>query len=779
VVQPATDAKPGDRVRRSGVLREGEKVAQGIWCGGLALVAALGLSMGAEASDEPRARAVLVDEAPILDGVLDDPIWQKAEVVSDFTQVVPIEGAPPSFRTEVRFLTNNESLFIAFRAFDPEPDKIIANLMGRDEFLFFDDNFTLVFDTFHDHRNGFFIQVNPLGGRRDASFERDDFQQDWDGIWYAKAQIDDQGWVAEIEIPFRTFSIKPGGDIWGLNMTRRLRRFNEDDRWADPTVERLLVNMGRAGVLEGLAGADQGLGLDVVPSGSVGGYHDEIENDGDVSVEPSLDAFYRLLPSLTASLTVNTDFAQTEVDDQQINFTRFDLFFPEKRQFFLEDGGIFSFGGLRNENGIPFFSRRIGLAADGDSVRLPVGGKVAGRVGRYSIGALNILQDRHGAFKEFEDPTREDGIVSINSTNLSVARVSANVLEESSAGFIVTHGDPLTNEQNALVGTDFNYRSSSLIKDHFFRGDFWFQQTFSEDDSGEYDNRSGAWGFQLAYPNDRVNWALKYKELQDDFNPALGFVNRVDIRRYDARWRYRIRPPGRPVLRTLDTEIVANLVTDRDDNTVQSWSFNYFPFRLTNQVDDTIQLRIAHLFDRVPANQAFFLVPHVGVEPGSYTFSSAILKLETSRSRRLRFSTEIGYGGLYDGTGGRLFTLIEWRPSPHFLLALEHDERRFENVRAHHGGDDDATGPTRNVDFSARISRVRVRINFTPDMSWSTFVQYDNISDEMSAQSTFRWIIKEGNQLFIILGQDFDATPHAFRVGRTEPVAKLSWTFRF
>jgi hypothetical protein len=285
------------------VLREGEKVAQGIWCGGLALVAALGLSMGAEASDEPRARAVLVDEAPILDGVLDDPIWQKAEVVSDFTQVVPIEGAPPSFRTEVRFLTNNESLFIAFRAFDPEPDKIIANLMGRDEFLFFDDNFTLVFDTFHDHRNGFFIQVNPLGGRRDASFERDDFQQDWDGIWYAKAQIDDQGWVAEIEIPFRTFSIKPGGDIWGLNMTRRLRRFNEDDRWADPTVERLLVNMGRAGVLEGLAGADQGLGLDVVPSGSVGGYHDEIENDGDVSVEPSLDAFYRLLPSLTASLT--------------------------------------------------------------------------------------------------------------------------------------------------------------------------------------------------------------------------------------------------------------------------------------------------------------------------------------------------------------------------------------------------------------------------------------------------------------------------------------------
>jgi hypothetical protein len=578
--------------------------------GGLALVVTLGLAVGASANDEPRARALLVDEAPILDGVLDDPIWQKAEVISDFTQVEPIEGAPPSFRTEVRFLTNNESLFIAFRAFDPEPDKIVANLMGRDEFLFFDDNFTLVFDTFHDHRNGYFIQVNPLGGRRDGSFERDNFQQDWDGIWYAKAQIDEQGWVAEIEIPFRTFSIKPGAGSWGLNMTRRVRRFNEDDRWADPTVERLLINMGRAGVLTGLGGATQGVGLDVVPSGSLAGYRDEVENDGDVSFEPSLDAFYRLLPSLTASLTVNTDFAQTEVDNQQINFTRFDLFFPEKRQFFLEDGGIFSFGGLRNENGIPFFSRRIGLAEDGDSVRLPVGGKLAGRVGRYSIGALDILQDRRG---------------SVKSTNLSVARVSANVLEESSAGFITTHGDPLSNDKNALVGTDFNYRSSSLIKNRFVRGDFWFQQTFADDSSRDYQDRSGAWGFQIAYPNDAVNWRVRYKELQRGFDPALGFVNRVDIRRYDADWRYRIRPPGTPFLRTIDTQVVANLVTDRDDNTVQSGSFNYFPFRLTNQVDDMIQLRIAHLYDRVPANQPFFLVPHVGVEPGSHTFSSAIL----------------------------------------------------------------------------------------------------------------------------------------------------------
>ena len=750
--------RPDVSIRES--LRRALGLAQKMWRGVLALgLLWFGLSPLARAADEPRARAAKVDNAPIIDAILDDPAWQQAEPISDFTQVEPVEGAPPSFRTEVRIVTNNESLFMSLRAFDPEPDKIVANMMGRGEFFLFDDNFTVVFDTFHDHRNGFFIQVNPHGGRRDGTFERENFQENWDGIWYAKARIDERGWVAEIEIPFRTFSIKPGSDEWGFNMTRRIRRLNEDNRWADINVERFLINMGNAGVLEGLAGAQQGLGLDVVPSVSLIAEHDEFENKHEFSVEPSFDAFYRVTPSLTASLTANTDFNQTEVDNQEINSSRFALFFPEKRQYFLEDGGLFNFGGL-DQNAVPFFSRRIGLA-DGKPVRLPVGVKLAGRVGQLNLGLLNVQQDRH--------KTSE-------TTNLTVARMSANVMEESTAGFIVTHGDPLTDDRNALAGLDFNYRSTSLIPDRFITGDFFFQQSFSGDN--DYKERSGSWGMKLAYPNDTIRWDLDYKELQPGFNPGLGFVNRSDIRNYSGEWRYRARPTS-GAFRTIDARINASLTTDRRNNNVETWNINYYPVKLTTHIEDSVELRLAHLFDRVPAGKPFFFVPHFGIRNGHYNFPSVILLFETSRNRPLRANLTTAYGGFYDGKGWRIDTFIEWRPSAHWLISIRHDERQFFGLNGFHGGDTTGTGPSRRAEFATRVSRVRLRINFTPDISWSTFIQYDNVSDGLSAQSIFRWIVEEGHDIFLVLGQEVDASPGDLRFGKTRPVARVSWTVRF
>ena len=737
------------------------------------LVVALLLPAPLYAELTPRAQATHTTEPPIIDGILDDAVWQQAEIVSEFTQVEPVEGEKPSFRTEVRFLTTDDSLFVSLRAYDPDPGAIVANLMGRDQLFLFDDSFSLVLDTFHDHRNGYFIQVNPHGGRRDGTFEGNSFAQSWDGIWYAKARIDGQGWTAEIELPYQTFSFRPGEGTWGLNMTRRVRRFNEEDRWADPTRDRILINVSRAGVLEGLQGAQQGLGLDAVPSGTAAYINDTIgEDDRKVELEPSFDARYRLLPSLTASVTANTDFSQTALDSAQINMSRFELFFPEQREFFLQDSGIFSFAGLDKINGMPFFSRRIGLAESGDTTRILGGGKLTGRIGRFNIGALNIQQD---------------GNEGVRDTNLSVLRVSANVLEESKVGFIVTHGDPLSNDSNLLGGLDFNYRSNDLVPGRVFATSVWVQQSFSGTSEGEYPDRSTAFGGLISYPNDKVNWRFGYEELQQGFNPALGFANRTDIRFYAFNYRYRFRPTD-SAIHTLDVRSNGNLTTDRN-NIVRSGKISFQPFKISNQIDDSIELGVTHMYENI--SDPFFITGHIGVPDSEYHFASVHLDLKSSRNRKLRGSLTIGYGGFYDGTGVRIAPTLEWRPSPHFLFGVDYDERQFFGVRACSGAVDGLGDPLecarnlsgdstiRNTDFATRVGRFRVQINFTTDISWETFAQYDNVSDQVAAQSRFRWIIEEGRDLYLVVGQDFDASPGDFRVGQTELVVKLRWTLRF
>ena len=738
----------------------------------------------------PRANAVFVDEAPTIDGVLDDAIWEKAEVITELTQVEPVFCAPGSFRTEIKILTDGESLFFSIRAYDPEPDKIVANRMARTELFFYDDSFNILLDTFLDRQNGYFIQVNPNGGRRDGTFARDNYEENWDGIWYVEARIDEKGWTAEVALPFKTFGFRPGADVWGLNLSRRVRRFNEENRWADPSLQRFGINMSRAGTLHGMSVAQQGIGLDVVPTFSIGATRDGLSEDErpvdpsdpdgptrrdandhtELRVEPSLDAFYRVLPSLMASVTVNTDFAQTEIDDAQLNLSRFALFFPEKREFFLRDSGIFTFADLNSENGIPFFSRRIGLfsqrvgntrAVELSDVRILGGGRLTGRAGRFNLGFLDIQQDRNNG-REGE--------------NLAVARVSANVLRESNIGFLMTHGDPNSDEENLLAAADFNYRSSDLIANRFVTGSLWIQQDFT---GADYGRRSTAWGATASYPNDIINWKLKFKEIEEGFDPALGFVNRSDIRRYDGNFRYRFRYQEKKV-RTVDMLITSSLTTDRTDH-IESAAIFLTPFRITTQVDDSLELLAVHFYEDTV--YPFYLVDHIGIPPGEYHQTSGILKLKTSQARKLRFEYTTGVGQFFDGWGVRMAPLIQWRPSKYLLFSLEYDERIFYGVESCQGfaGANcvKGTGDVKNRTFNVRLARVRVQIAFTPNISWNTVAQYDNTTDDLEFQTRLRWIIEPGKEFFAVVGQDFEASPSDFRTRRTEPAVKLRWTFRF
>ena len=322
-----------------------------------------------------RVQMVKTEQPPVIDGHLTEAAWGRAAVVTDLTQVYPNEGTPPSARTEVRLLFDADYVYIGVRAFDSEPEQIIAKERQRDIAMDGDDRVAVALDPFHDRRRGYYFEVNPLGNRRDGlitphvDLENGGLQTqfEWDGIWYAEAAIDAQGWTAELAIPMKTLSFDLDQTTWGFNVERVIPRKNETIRWTAATRTKQVVAMGDAGQLEGLTGLRQGLGVDLVPYAKLTGTRGNPGGNDAFLFKPGGDLYYKVTPSVTAALTINTDFAEKEVDDRKVNLTRFPLFFPEKRRFFLQDGNYFKFGAAE-QTPLPFFSRRMGLGAD----RLPI-----------------------------------------------------------------------------------------------------------------------------------------------------------------------------------------------------------------------------------------------------------------------------------------------------------------------------------------------------------------------------------------------------------------------
>ncbi|MGE4658176.1 MAG: sugar-binding protein, partial [Gammaproteobacteria bacterium] len=432
----------------------------------------------AQSADElalKTTRVVRTDSPPSIDGRLDELAWSGAAVVEDFHQILPLEYAPPSQRTQFFLLYDDEALYIAGRMWDDDPELITAKVLRQGGQSWMDDQFALILDPFNDKRNGYRFIVNPNGVRQEGLvINTTQAEWNWEGIWQAAAIQDEEGWAVETRIPFKTLSFDPESDTWGVNFTRTIMRNNETIGWVSRNQTQ---NPAISGVLTGLEEIQQGLGLDVVPSITVNGQRTFAPYSSDSGSKPSLDIFYKITPALNAALTLKTDFSATEVDDRQVNLTRFGLFFPEKRDFFLQDTDIFEFGrlGIRNfrgnfsrpllENGRPFFSRKIGLSSTGQPVDLDVGGKLSGRIGRWNIGALAVQQDKFEAVK---------------AADLFVGRASANVLQESNVGVIITDGDPRSNLSNSVLGADFHYQNTRLPNGRVIEADIWYQQSNTE-----------------------------------------------------------------------------------------------------------------------------------------------------------------------------------------------------------------------------------------------------------------------------------------------------------
>jgi hypothetical protein len=595
-------------------------------------------------------------------------------------------------------------------------------------------------DTFFDERNGYHFTLNALGNKIDGLIENAKWKGEWDGIWYAATSIDDEGWAAELAIPFKTVSFDPEGTRWGFNFAREIRRKNESVRLTAADRSRQDSDMAGVAILEGMHGIEQGIGLDVKPSTSLRYERDREENRRTLKGEPALDVFYKITPSLTGALTFNTDFADAEVDKRQVNLTRFPIFFPEKRDFFLQDAGIFDFAGRNAGNALPFFSRRIGIAPDREVIDIDAGVKLTGRTGPVNLGLLSVQMDAHHE---------------IDHKNLSVGRVAFNVLEESTFGFIATHGHPGSNDDNALIGSDFNYRNNRVFGDQLLTANLWAQKSYSD---GSHD-REAAFGAKLAYPNDRIDFGLEAQEIQENYNPALGFVSRVDIRRYDMYLRYRIRPGG--YLRTVDFAFDGSVVTSVS-NHLESRRLSFELVEFANQLGD--QLGFKFIAEEERLDQPFEISEGVVIPVGHYTFDHGRIELETTDIRPVSSKIHVDWGQFFSGHRLQAYTSLEWRASPHAFLSLEYDQN---DVRLHEG------------DFTTRLMRARVNLTFNPDLSWNTFVQYDNVSDLLGVNSRIRWIVEPGNEIFLVLDHTYEIDHTDLRTLGSQLTSKVVWTFRF
>ena len=490
---------------------------------------------------------IRLENEPEIDGVLDDAVWQQARVITDFYQTTPNEYTEPSQPTEVRIFYTDEAIYVGARMYEDDPSLITAQGLEQYGGVFQEDVFILLLDPFLNRRSGYRFAISANGVWWDAIYSSPtETDGNWLGIWQGESVIDDEGWSTEMRIPYQTLSFDPNNSDWGINFQRIIRRNDERVSWMSRDRQQ---NPGTSGIATGITNIQQGKGLDIVPGLTLRRdriYGTSPQAGVDENFEPTLDMFYKVTPALNAALTINTDFSAAEVDDRQVNLTRFNLFFPEKRDFFLRDSDIFEFGqigtyGFDNnwgtgsvaipnaaqQNARPFFSRTIGLNANGAPVDLNIGGKLSGRVGNFNVGSLLISQD-------------EDVSTGVDATDIFVGRAVMNILSESQFGVMLTDGDPQSNLDSTLYGADFRYRNSRLANNKTVEVNTWIQKTDTEGVQGD----DLAYSLAISAPN-RTGWrgAGIYNRVEKNFDPAVGFVSRTGIQDFSLEGGYTVSLP--------------------------------------------------------------------------------------------------------------------------------------------------------------------------------------------------------------------------------------------
>jgi len=733
---------------------------------GLVGQAARALASGQVAGDRGRAADVPgVTARPLesqiqIDGSLSEDAWRREPDISNFIQVEPRSGDAPTEATRVWLAYSKDALYIAVRCEDAKPGAIVATEMRRDAMVEENDNIEVILDTYHDHRNAYYFATNAAGALVDGRItENREAATEWDGIWIVRTKIDGKGWTAEFEIPFKTIGFDPGLRDWGFNISRYLARGRETSRWASPSLDVALSQAVRAGNLTGLEGLSQGVGLDVKPYGITGFTRDIAADElWSGTLKGGADVFYRITSNLISSTTINTDFAETEVDTRQVNLTRFPLFFPEKRGFFLEDAGIFEFAQAAEQQGppgmggggdlIPFFSRRIGLLG-GQEVPILIGEKLTGKVGRFDVGILDV---------QTGELTRDDERIA-PSKNLAVARLKANFWSQSYLGAIFTNGDPAGETSNQLGGVDLRLATSNFLG---WEKNLSLMVFGSKTRTSGVEKRDAAYGGEIAFPNDLLSLSQKWIKIEENYNAALGFVPRTGVRIASTTAEFRPRPDVAGI-RQLSFEFAYNDYYSLTQHAPETTEVELTPFQAFFHSGDMVEY--GWQWNREQLFEPWEIVEGVELPVGVYSFGMHSVAVRTSEGRPLSASIEVGTGSFFSGTRQSFEGEVTWRKDEHLSTSLQL-ERNWLSLD--------------EGDFNTSLVLFRFDYAFTSFISLANFVQYDSESENIGLQSRFRWILKPGNELFVVLNHAWQENElDRFESAQTRFRVKLNYTFRF
>ena len=727
------------------------------WCKRYPFLLGLVLLLPAGAGADPgpmeyRVEAYRTFESIEIDGALTESDWQHAKPINQFVQFEPNEGEPISEPTEVRILYDGRNIYFGFTCFDSDITKVVANEMRRDAGLYDNDSIYVLLDTYNDRRSGFFFRTNPLGAMEDIAVmdNGDSRNKDWDSVWTCRAKINENHWTAEIGIPFSQLRFNRTGKMsWGMNVGRSIMRNNEEATWAPVSrahggrARYRTANLGR---LVGLEGITPRRNLELLPYVLPGLSRSEEDNDSDTEFDIGLDLKYGITSNLTADVTFNTDFAQIEGDQERVNLTRFSLFFPEKRPFFLEGAGLFDFGIPRTSFRRPpplllFYSRRIGIE-EGHAIPIIGGGKITGKVGPYGIGLLNVLTDD---FHTDGSVTDADDIVDTPRANYSVLRVKRDILSGSSIGLIAVNKQD-ADIYNRAAGLDFVYRPSDNLN---LRG-LWAR---TSEESGSTQNN--AWYIGSNWRNDTFRMVGSYMDIGEDFHPEVGFVRRQGVRRIRGETRYT------PVLSRFGVRRIwagpeLDFILDQD-NKLETRDFtlvNWFEL----ESGGWLSFQARRTFERL--DEDFEIRDGLIIPVGKYHFSSFRVSINSDDTKKISGRLGANFGDFFNGEKRGFGLGINVKPNGRFSL-----EPRFQFDRVTLPGNS----------FNASILATRVSYSFSTALFGKLFAQWNSDSDVISTNFLLNYIYHPGSDFFLVFNQTYDSSGGAAELAESTLIGKMTY----
>ena len=706
------------------------------------LMVAIAPAAAAQAPEaRPVARAVAVDEAPRIDGRLDDAVWASAVVIGDFRQKEPEEGNPATEPTRVRIVYGKTHLFIAAELDDRDPNLVRATELRRDNTLGSDDSFAVLLDTYHDRRNAFIFRVNARGTRFDGVVRNESpvIDAEWDEEWSAASVIGERGWTLEIAIPFKILRFSGGDEqTWGLDFERVIKRKNELDYWASWTRNFPFTAVSQAGQLTDLRGIRQAERLRIRPYVATGVEKlDAVSNPGsphglgEVGID---DLKFAVTSNLTADLTINPDFAQAEVDDQRVNLSRYSLFFPERRQFFIEGSDSLKMGiqtlGFGSRLLEIVYTRTMGLSPTGQPIPILGGGKLTGKAAGFDVGVLNVQ-------------TGESDVTP--GENFAVARVRKEMLGRSYVGAIVTNREG-GDTSNHVVGAD-----ARLVLHKYLTV---VGMTAASSDAEVPGTR---WAAQAGaeWLSDFVQADVNFANIDEGFTPGVGYVRRHD-RMLGARLSLKPRPGGSLVRQF---EITPNALIYQDRSGVPQTSVGGVSFVTQFQSGDRMSAKVEFESERLP--DPFEIAPEIILPAGYYTWRQAEANFDTFNGRKFSGRAEANLGTFYSGRQGAYEFGLQYRPGKNFSLESAYE---FNDIDLLEGS------------FHTHLLGVKTNVSFTNSLLASAYAQYNNTGNLAALQLRLNYIFRTIDNFYLVYNETrYTAGVYANRSNRSL-IAKLTYS---